>query len=138
MNESNRDGDHGQVWLPSIPHFWHWLSGDLCGDSAFVRSLRQYYRALATDGDTSSVSSACAFTLLISALTSRPALLGVSAQMHSVSIACKRVVSISLIRRLCLSCRRRTAFIHLLGVKCLVSFSDCLAGYSFPTTPSKS
>ena len=56
-----------------------------------MRSIRQRYHALTTDGDTSSVSSAHAFTLLISVLTSRPALLEFSAQMHSVGVPCERV-----------------------------------------------
>jgi hypothetical protein len=55
-----------------------------------MRSVWQRYDALATDGDTSSASSARVFTLLISALkrlvTSRPILLGVSAQMHGVGV----------------------------------------------------
>jgi hypothetical protein len=56
-----------------------------------MRSVWQRYDTLATDSDTSSASStssARVFTLLISALkclvTSRPTLLGVSAQMHGV------------------------------------------------------
>ena len=48
------------------------------------------YNALATDGDTGSASSARVFTILISALkrlvTSRPAMLGVSAQMCGVGV----------------------------------------------------
>jgi hypothetical protein len=50
----------------------------------------QRYNALATDGDTGSASSARVFTILISALkrlvTSRPAMLGVSAQMCGVGV----------------------------------------------------
>jgi hypothetical protein len=63
----------------------------LCSDAEFMRSVWQRYDALATDGDTSSASSARVFTLLISALkrlvTSRPVLLGVSAQMHGVGVS---------------------------------------------------
>ncbi len=55
-----------------------------------MRSVWQRYDALATDSDTSSASSARVFSLLISALkrlvTSRPVLLGVSAQMHGVGV----------------------------------------------------
>jgi hypothetical protein len=51
-----------------------------------MRSIWQRDDALATDGDTSSASSARAFTLLISAVTSRPALFGVSAQMCGVDV----------------------------------------------------
>ncbi|KAI0267922.1 hypothetical protein BGY98DRAFT_1190829 [Russula aff. rugulosa BPL654] len=51
-----------------------------------MHSIWQRDGALAKDGDTSSASSARAITLLISALTSRPALLGVSAQMHGVGV----------------------------------------------------
>jgi|HubBroStandDraft_1064217.scaffolds.fasta_scaffold08819_4 hypothetical protein len=58
----------------------------LCSDSEFMHSIWQHDGALAKDGDTSSASSARAITLLISALTSRPALLGVSAQMHGVGV----------------------------------------------------
>ena len=97
MDEGARDGDHARVRLPSIPHFWHTgllvhaiLPCRLCSDAEFIRSVWQRYDALATDGDTSSASSARVFTLLISALkrlvTSRPILLGVSAQMHGVGI----------------------------------------------------
>ena len=53
-----------------------------------MRSVQQCYNALATEGDTSCASGARVFTLLISALkclvTSRPALLGFSSQMHGV------------------------------------------------------
>ena len=56
-----------------------------------MRSVWQRYDALATDGNTSSASSAHVFTLLISALKclviSRPVLLGVSAQMHGVGVS---------------------------------------------------
>ncbi len=62
----------------------------LCSDAEFMRGVWQRYDALATDGDTVSTSGARVFTLLISALkrlvTSRPALLGVSAQMHGVGV----------------------------------------------------
>ncbi len=55
-----------------------------------MRGVWQRYDALATEGDTSSASCARVFTLLISALkrlvTSRPSLLGVSAQMHGVGV----------------------------------------------------
>ena len=55
-----------------------------------MRSIWQRYDALAADSDTSSAPGACVFSLLISALkrlvTSRPALLGVSAQMHGVGV----------------------------------------------------
>ena len=55
-----------------------------------MRSVWQRYDALATDGDASCASSARVFSLLISALkrlvTSRPTLLGISAQMHGVGI----------------------------------------------------
>ena len=49
----------------------------LCSDPQFIRSVWQCYDALATEGDTSSASSACIITLLIStgpqARTSLPA-----------------------------------------------------------------
>jgi hypothetical protein len=55
-----------------------------------MRSVWQRYDALATDGDASSGSCPRVFTLLISALkrlvTSRPSLLGISAQMHGVGV----------------------------------------------------
>ena len=55
-----------------------------------MRSVWQRYDAVATDGDAGNTSSARVFTLLISALkrlvTSRPVLLGVSAQMHGVGV----------------------------------------------------
>lgn len=55
-----------------------------------MRSVWQRYDALATDGDTGNASGARVFTLLISALkrlvTSRPVMLGVSAQMHGVGV----------------------------------------------------
>ena len=51
-----------------------------------MHSIWQRDDTLASDGDTSSASSARAITLLISALTSCPALLGVSAQMHGVGV----------------------------------------------------
>ena len=62
----------------------------LCGDADFIRSIWQRYDALAVGGDTSSASGTRIFTILISALkrlvTSRPSLLGVSAQMQGVGI----------------------------------------------------
>jgi hypothetical protein len=101
VDEGTRDGDHARVSLPSIP-LWHTgllvttrssiriNTCRLCSDAEFMRSVWQRYDALATDGDTSSASSARVFTLLISALkrlvTSRPVLLGVSAQMHGVGV----------------------------------------------------
>jgi hypothetical protein len=61
----------------------------LCSDAEFMHSVWQRYDALATDGDTSSASSA-RVPLLTSVLkclvTSRLVLLGVSAQMHDVGI----------------------------------------------------
>jgi hypothetical protein len=55
-----------------------------------MHSVWQRYDALATDGDTGSASGARVFALLISSLkclvTSRPVLLGVSAQMHGVGV----------------------------------------------------
>ena len=55
-----------------------------------MRSAWKRYDAFAADSDTSSASSARVFSLLISALkrlvTSRPVLLGVSAQMHGVGV----------------------------------------------------
>jgi hypothetical protein len=48
-----------------------------------MHSVWQRYDTLATGGDTNSASSTRVFTLLV---TSRPALLGVSAQMHGVGI----------------------------------------------------
>jgi len=62
----------------------------LCGDAEFMRSIWQRYDASAIDGDTSSASGARVFTLFISTLqrlvTSRPSLLGVSAQMQGVGV----------------------------------------------------
>lgn len=62
----------------------------LCSDAEFIRSVWRRYDALATDGDTGSASCPRVFTLLISALkrlvTSRPSLLGISAQMHGVGV----------------------------------------------------
>jgi hypothetical protein len=102
VDEGARDGDHTRVRLPSIPHFWHTgllvttrfpiriYTCRLCSDGEFMRSVWQRYDAVATDGDTGNTSSARVFTLLISALkrlvTSRPVLLGVSAQMHGVGV----------------------------------------------------
>jgi hypothetical protein len=98
VDESNRDGDHAQVRLPSTSFLAlaYWSSCDHpyeCIPAGFVAipsscppSIWQRDDALATDGDTSSASSARAFTLLISVLTSRPALLGVSAQMYGVGV----------------------------------------------------
>ena len=58
--------------LPILLYTWR-----LCSDPQFMRSVWQCYDALATDGDTSSASSACVITLLISvgpqAPTSLPA-----------------------------------------------------------------
>jgi hypothetical protein len=55
-----------------------------------MRNVWQRYDALATDGDTGGASCPRIFTLLISALkrlvTSRPSLLGISAQMHGVGV----------------------------------------------------
>jgi hypothetical protein len=98
VDESNRDGDHAQVRLHSTSFLAlaYWSSCDHpyeCIPAGFVAipsscppSIWQRDDALATDGDTSSASSARAFTLLISVLTSRPALLGVSAQMYGVGV----------------------------------------------------
>ncbi len=62
----------------------------LCGDGEFVRSIWQCYHVLATDGDTGSASGARVFTLCVATLqrlvTSRPSLLGVSAQMQGGSM----------------------------------------------------
>ena len=61
-----------------------------CSDSKFTHSIWQHYGTLATDGCTSSTSSARVFTSLISVfkllVTSRPTLLRVSAQMHGVGV----------------------------------------------------
>jgi hypothetical protein len=89
-----RDGDNARVRLPSILHsgtpaYCYQRSSiriymcRLCSNAEFMRSVRQRYNALATDGDTSSTPSARVFTLLISALkrlvTLCPVLLGISA-----------------------------------------------------------
>jgi hypothetical protein len=58
----------------------------LCNDAEFMRSVWQHYDALAIDGDTGNASNACIFTLFKRMVTSRPTLLGVSAQMHGVGI----------------------------------------------------
>lgn len=62
----------------------------LCSDAEFMRSVWQRYDASVVDGDTSGGCGARVFTLLISALqrlvTSRPSLLGVSAQMQGVGV----------------------------------------------------
>ncbi|KAI0268493.1 hypothetical protein BGY98DRAFT_1190607 [Russula aff. rugulosa BPL654] len=58
----------------------------LYSDAEFMCSTVSGIVALATDGDTSSASSARTFTLLISPLTSRPAPPGVSAQMRDVGV----------------------------------------------------
>jgi protein MON2 len=80
---------------PSISHFWHAdlpviKRRRLCSDAEFMRSVWQRYDALANDGDASNASCPRVFTLLISALkrlvTSRPSLLGISAQMHGVGV----------------------------------------------------
>ena len=59
-----------------------------CSDSKFTHW--QHYDTLATDGCTSSTSSARVITSLISVfkllVTSRPTLLRVSAQMHGVGV----------------------------------------------------
>ena len=101
MDERARDGDHARVRL-LLPHIWHTgllvttrssvrtYTCRLCSDAEFIRGVWQRYDALATDGDTGNSSRARVFTLLISALkrlvTSRPAMLGVSAQMHGVGV----------------------------------------------------
>jgi hypothetical protein len=55
-----------------------------------MRSIWQRYDASETDGDTGSASGARVFTLFISTLqrlvTSRPSLLGVSAQMQGLGV----------------------------------------------------
>ena len=55
-----------------------------------MRSIWQRYDALATDGDNGSASGARVFTLFVATLhrlvTSRPSLLGVSAQMQGVGV----------------------------------------------------
>jgi len=61
----------------------------LCSDAEFMRSVWQRHDALATNGDTGSASSALIFTLISAPaperlVTSRPVLLGVSAQIHGV------------------------------------------------------
>ena len=63
----------------------------ICSDAEFARSIWQRYDALATDGCTSGASSVRVFTSLTSAfrllVTSRPTLLGISAQMHGVGVS---------------------------------------------------
>ena len=84
------DGDHARVSFPSIPHFCH--TGSLVTTRPSIRmyACRFCSDVLATCGDTGSSSSARVFALLISAVkhlaTSRPNLLGVSAQMHGVGV----------------------------------------------------
>ncbi|KAF8495992.1 hypothetical protein F5888DRAFT_1907591 [Russula emetica] len=171
----------------------------LCCDAEFMRSVWQRCDALVTDGDTGSASSARLFTFLISALkflvTSHPALLGVSAQMHGVGVPasdsqshldshhsldsvaemvataasatvsnvvgmigteaglsvqtaamkvqwCVSTIIILPTHRSARHCRQLDdkadaplipeAYIYLLGVQCLVSLPDGLAGYTFP------
>ena len=82
----------GSVSVLSRP--WHSdltaLKSSLCGDAEFMRSIWQRYDASATDSDTGITSGACVFTLFVATLhrlvTSRPSLLGVSAQMQVVGV----------------------------------------------------
>ena len=64
-----------------------------------MRSISQRHDALATDGDTSSTFGARVFTLLIATLqrlvTSRPSLLGVSAQIQGVGVSASDSMSYS-------------------------------------------
>jgi hypothetical protein len=98
MDEGARDGDYAWVRLASLDHsptsrlsavLTHTCS--LCSDAEFMRSVWQRYDATVADSDTSSAGGAPIFMHLISALkrlvTSRPSLLGVSAQMQGVGIS---------------------------------------------------
>ncbi|KAI9452204.1 hypothetical protein F5148DRAFT_1237059 [Russula earlei] len=135
----------------------------LCGDADFVRSVWQRYDALAADDGTGSISSARVFITLISALkrlvTSRPSLLGVSAQMQGVGVHSSDSLPHSLdsvagmmataasatvsnvvgmigseagLSLQSAAMKVQWAYIYLLGVQCLVSLSDGFAGYTIP------
>jgi len=90
----------------SSSYHYYWLHGAyrhipracrLCVDAKFMCCIRQRYDALATDSDTRSGSGAHVFTLFVATLqrhvTSRPTLLGVSAQMQGTGdrCACERL-----------------------------------------------
>ncbi|KAI0300723.1 hypothetical protein B0F90DRAFT_1722805 [Multifurca ochricompacta] len=155
----------------------------LCSDAEFMRSVWQRYDAFAVDSDAGgAAASALVFTLLISALkrlvTSRPSLLGVSAQMQGVGVPASDSLphihhghSLDSVAGMVATAASATvsnvvgmigseaglsvqgaamkvqcidqldkadappipeAYIYLLGVQCLVSLSDGLAGYAIP------
>ncbi|KAH9955055.1 hypothetical protein BC827DRAFT_1262095 [Russula dissimulans] len=118
----------------------------------------QRYDALATDGDASSASGARIFTILISILkrlvTSRPSVLGASTQMQGVGIHPSELLphihahSLDSVAGMVATAAGLSvqsvamkldnangppipeAYIYLLGVQCIVSLSDGLAGYA--------
>ncbi|KAH9049815.1 hypothetical protein EDB83DRAFT_2543167 [Lactarius deliciosus] len=152
----------------------------LCSDVEFMRGVWQSYDASAGDIDTGGSGNARVFTYLISALkrlvTSRPALLGVSAQMQGVGVPTNDTLphsshSLDSVAGMVATAASATmsnvvgmigaeaglsvqsaamkvqcidqldkadappipdAYIYLLGVQCLVSLSDGLAGYAIP------
>ncbi|KAH9169937.1 hypothetical protein EDB89DRAFT_1853941 [Lactarius sanguifluus] len=152
----------------------------LCSDVEFMRGVWQNYDASAGDIDTGGSGNARVFTYLISALkrlvTSRPALLGVSAQMQGVGVPTNDTLphsshSLDSVAGMVATAASATmsnvvgmigaeaglsvqsaamkvqcidqldkadappipdAYIYLLGVQCLVSLSDGLAGYAIP------
>ncbi|KAI0268964.1 hypothetical protein BGY98DRAFT_1101372 [Russula aff. rugulosa BPL654] len=79
VNGEADNGELGPGWMWALAME---ITNRLCSDAESAHSIRQRYDALATDGCTSSASSARVFTSLISAfrllVTSRPTLLGVS------------------------------------------------------------
>ncbi|KAI9435094.1 hypothetical protein H4582DRAFT_1817945 [Lactarius indigo] len=152
----------------------------LCSDAEFMRGVWQSYDASASDVDAGGSGSARVFTYLISALkrlvTSRPALLGVSAQMQGVGVPTNDTLphsshSLDSVAGMVATAASATmsnvvgmigaeaglsvqsaamkvqcidqldkadappipdAYIYLIGVQCLVSLSDGLAGYAIP------
>ncbi|KAH9013194.1 hypothetical protein EDB84DRAFT_1533406 [Lactarius hengduanensis] len=152
----------------------------LCSDVEFMRGVWQSYDASAGDSDSGGSGNARVFTYLISALkrlvTSRPALLGVSAQMQGVGVPTNDTLphsshSLDSVAGMVATAASATmsnvvgmigaeaglsvqsaamkvqcidqldkadappipdAYIYLLGVQCLVSLSDGLAGYAIP------
>ncbi|KAF8267460.1 hypothetical protein EI94DRAFT_1730637 [Lactarius quietus] len=152
----------------------------LCSDAEFMRRVWENYDASVSEVDNGGSGSARVFTLLISALkrlvTSRPALLGVSTQMHGVGVPTHDTLphsshSLDSVAGMVATAASATvsnvvgmigteaglsvqsaamkvqcidqldkadappipdAYIYLLGVQCLVSLSDGLAGYAIP------
>ncbi|KAH9955063.1 hypothetical protein BC827DRAFT_1271999 [Russula dissimulans] len=154
-------GEHRPGWMNFSMEIMRGSVTSVSSSADFMRSIRQRYDALATDGDANSASGPRIFTILISALkrpiTLRPSLLGVSGQMQGVAInlidslphihghtldrvagmvaaAARATVSnvVMIAQYGGCAAHSRGAYVSPWRGKFLVSLSDGLAGFAIP------